>query len=267
MQMAPGERSVDKSVAKALTLLELLCDSDTPLGITAIATATSLGKSNVHRLLQTLIELGYAQKTDSLYAPTMRTWELGSKVVARLSVRDIARPAMDELASSTNEAVHLSMRDKFEVVYIDKIESKDIVRAYTQLGGRAPLHCTATGKAMLAFLPRTEMAQCMAQAMSFNSNTITSEHRFEIEAAQIRTNLYALNLGEWRADIVGIAVPIADHSGLVVAALGLSAPATRVTPADFESLAPRLVTYARDVSLALGCSAEQWAQLHEQVGP
>lgn len=263
----PAERpaSVVNSVSKSFALLELLCDSDSPMGVTALAHQAELGKSNVHRLLQTLVDLGYvAQLPNAEYAPTIRTWELGSKVVSRLSIRDVARPAMQALADATKEAVHLSLRQGYEVLYIDKIESKEPVRAYTQLGGRGPIHCTATGKAILAFQPADEIAACMAEAVAHNPNTITTARAFNREAGDIRAQLYALNRGEWRADILGIASPIADSSGSVVAAIGLSAPSSRVEPSDFEALAPGLTTHAQSISAALGCTADAWERLRDQ---
>lgn len=256
------ETQMDKSIVKAFTLLELLANSDVPLGVTALADTAELGKSNVHRILQTLLELGYVEQgANAQYQPSLKTWEMGCRVMSRLSLRDVARGPMQILAELTKEAVHLSELHQGEVLYIDKIESSEPVRAYTQLGGRAPAHCTATGKAMLAFASDADIAAALLDASDHTPKTITSLDRFEIEAEHIRTNRYSLNRGEWRSDIIGLGAPIADQSGNVVAAIGLSAPASRVELSELETLAVRLIEHAERVSLSLGCSSRQWAEL------
>lgn len=161
---------MDNSIAKAFGLLEMLASSDEPLGVTALAEQASLGKSNVHRILQSLVELGYVEKNAAArYLPTTRLWEFGSQVMSRRSVRDVARPAMRLLAELTSETVHLSELHDGDVLYIDKIESSEPVRTYTQLGGRAPAYCTATGKAMLAFVAAERMATILESAVAHNA--------------------------------------------------------------------------------------------------
>lgn len=253
---------MDKAVVKAFALLELLAKSEKPLGVTTLAKMADLGKSNVHRLLQTLQTLNYVRKTDeSSYEATLRLWEMGSHVFSKLSLRDLARPYMQRLSDMTNETVHLSELDGFEVLYVDKIESREPVRAYTQLGGRAPAYCTATGKAMMAYLPAEAIAECYEAVQQFTQKTIVNVDRFQVEAETIRQRRFAINRGEWRADVIGLAAPIAGNAGSVVGAIGLSAPASRVDVGEWETLAPRLVEYAERISSALGCSEAAWAML------
>lgn len=254
--------NMDKSVVKAFKLLELLSRNDKPMGVTDLANASALGKSNVHRLLQTLQSLDYVQKTsDNAYEATLRMWEIGSHVFSRLNLRDLSRPFMSLLSDMTKETVHLSELHGYEVLYIDKIESKEPVRAYTQLGGRAPAYCTATGKVMLAYLSEDEISDCYESVQQFTPKTIVNLDRFIIEATKIKERKYAVNRGEWRADVLGLAAPIVADSGQVVGALGLSAPASRVDIDEMETLAPRLVEFAEKVSTLMGCSEQQWSSL------
>lgn len=253
---------MDKAVVKAFALLELLARSEKPLGVTALAGMADLGKSNVHRLLQTLQTLNYVRKTDeSSYVATLRLWEMGSHVFSKLSLRDLARPYMQRLSEMTGETVHLSELDGFEVLYIDKIESREPVRAYTQLGGRAPAYCTATGKAMMAYLPDEAIVECYQTVQPFTQKTIVNVDRFQVEAEKIRQRRFAINRGEWRADVIGLAAPIAGNAGSIMGSIGLSAPASRVDIGEWETLAPRLVEYAERISLTLGCSEAGWAML------
>lgn len=255
---------MDKTVVKAFALLEELAQSDHPLGISELSESLGLGKSNVHRILQTLISLKYARQTpDSTYEASLRMWEMGHQIFSNFSFRDIAKPYMQQLSDQTNETVHLSERDGFEVVYIEKIESREPVRAYTQLGGRAPAYCTATGKIQMAFLPEKDIRHCFETAHQFTPHTITDADAFCREAAENRARGYAVNRGEWRADIVGVAAPIADSSGEVVAAIGVSAPSSRVDAEEMERYAKTVTGYARDISRELGCPRPFLMTLHQ----
>lgn len=255
---------MDKAVVKALRILEILSNSSKPMGVTELAQAADLGKSNVHRLLQTLSELSYVQTAgNGSYRASLKMWELGSHVFSRLGVRDIARPFMQALSEVTKETVHLSELNSGEVLYIDKIESSEPVRAYTQLGGRAPAYCTATGKAMLAYNSEEELETCFQTVNTFTAKTITNLGRFLDEAAQIRKKRYAINRGEWRADIVGLAAPLVNAEGIVCGAIGISGPASRLDLREMEVLAPRVVGYAEQISADLGCSETVWTMLDQ----
>lgn len=253
---------MDKAVVKALGLLEILSHSDAPLGVTEISKRSELGKSNVHRLLQTLQGLGYVRQTSGTgYEATLKTWELGSSVISRLNIRDLARESMQVLSGATGETVHLSELHGSEVLYIEKIESREPVRAYTQLGGRAPAHCTATGKVMLAYATDDMVKECLSDAQTFTAKTIIKARAFADEIVFIRRNRFALNEGEWREDVIGAAAPICDNTGRVCAAIGLSAPASRLTVDRLRGYAPMLIDHAERVSRGLGCSSAQWQGL------
>lgn len=253
---------MDKTVAKAFLLLEALAKTDAPLGVTELAQRLNLGKSNVHRLLQTLLSLKYVKKADGAgYTATLRMWEFGHCIVSNIALRDVAHPYMRQLSDLTNEAVHLSEYQDGEVIYLDKIESKEPVRAYTQLGGRAPANCTATGKIMMAHLAPQDVREIFRKVSQITPNTITDVEQFLEESATSRQRRYALNRGEWRADINGLASPVADKSGRVVAAIGISAPASRMDGNDIEKYATNLVKTGREVSLQLGCSLDNWERL------
>jgi DNA-binding IclR family transcriptional regulator len=144
---------MNNTLIKGLGLLEVLAHSERPLGVTELATRVGIGKSNVHRLLQALVELGYVRRDadNGAYAASIRLWELGSAVLANLDLKRAAQGWMDWLLDRTRETVHLSVLDGDEVVYVHKLDSPEPVRAYTQIGGRAPAHCVATGKALLAW--------------------------------------------------------------------------------------------------------------------
>jgi DNA-binding IclR family transcriptional regulator len=131
---------MNNTLIKGLALLEMLAHSDRALGVTEVSAKTGLGKSNAHRLLQGLVEAGYVRQ-DLLsgdYTTTIKAWELGSAVMAKIGLKQMAEPFMGSLLNRFRETVHLSVLEGDEVVYIHKLDSPEPVRAYSQVGGRAP---------------------------------------------------------------------------------------------------------------------------------
>lgn len=242
---------MEKTLAKGLTLLEALARLGHPVGVTEAAKAVGLQKSNAHRLLRSLAELGYVRQVADTgrYELTLKLWELGSRVIARLDIATEATTAMRKLAALTKETVHLSLLDGDEVVYVHKIDSPHPVRAYSAIGGRAPAHCVATGKALLAFQPPDAVDLSRARE-AFTDATITAPPDLRREMARIRKAGYAINRGEWREGVFGVAAPILDASGRAVAAIGLSGPQARFRPKAMKAYAPLVMAAARDLSRA-----------------
>lgn len=244
---------VDKTTSKAFALLEILAASQAPRGVSELARSLRVAKSNVHRHLGTLVALGYVKRSDKgAYESTLKCWRVGVEVLNRLDLRRVARPHMEWLAMRTDETVHLTILEHGEIVYIDKIESTHPVREFTRIGARAPAHCTATGKVLLAF--RNELPTLPLQR--FTRHTIRDLRRLKTELGAIRRQGFAVNLGEYGAHVNGIAAPIADHTGSAVAAAVISGPAERVRPELVKLLAPLVVGAARAISLALGYGGE-----------
>ena len=131
----------------------------------------------------------------------------------------------------TGETVHLSVLDHQEVVYVHKVESPNPVRSYTQIAGRVPAHCVATGKAMMAFKSSAWLSDVAEQLAAVTPRTITQPAILLAEMREIRRNGYAVNRGEWRYGVNGLAAPILDRTGTVIAAVGVSGPEGRLTDA------------------------------------
>lgn len=248
----------DKAFVKGLNLLSALSADGKPRTLTSLAEQLSLTKSNTHRLLHTLIENGFVRQDGEKgpYSPTLRLWEMGSRIVAGLDLMEIARAPMRDLSRQTEESIHLSVLDGMEVVYLDKIEGTQAVRAYTHVGSRAPAWAVATGKVMLAHIPEAE-EKLIAEATQerFTPQTLITKDALSKEFARIREAGIAFNAGEWRADVCGAAAPIRDARGFVIAALGISGPAIRLDKARLQALAPTVLSAARTMSLGLGWQA------------
>ena len=254
---------MNNTLIKGLGLLEVLAHADRPLGVTELAHRIGIGKSNVHRLLQALVELGYVRRDGDAgsYAASIRLWELGSAVLANLDLKRAAQSWMDWLLDRTRETVHLSVLDGDEVVYVHKLDSLEPVRAYTQIGGRAPAHCVATGKAMLAWTGEPQLEALSRRLRAASPRTITDPAEFVREMERVRQSGFAVNRGEWRESVGGVAAPVRDPSGRVVAAVGLSGPIERLRPSSFKSLSADVIRAAEGTSAALAGEGRAPARL------
>lgn len=245
---------MDKTLLKGLRALETLARSDGPRGVTELAAELELTKSNVHRILQGLAHQGFVRKVgdQGRYEPTLKLWELGAHVMGRLDVPQIALPHMERLARDSNETVHLSTLDGIEALYLAKIDSPQPVRAYTTVGGRAPAQCVATGKAQLAWADADTLAAVKLALSAYTPKSIIRAEQLDQELEKVRTQGFAINTGEWREQVYGMAAPIMDSMGRVVASLGISGPADRLKPRLMQSLAPTVQKACSTISLLLG---------------
>ena len=246
---------MDKTVVKTFGLLERLIGTGRAMGVTELAVASGLQKSNVHRILTTLMGLGYVRCGEHrLYEPTLRLWEVGQQIYSRLGIASTARPHLRRMVEATGESGHLAVFDQQEIVYIDRVETPNPVRAYTVVGARAPAYCTASGKALLAHQPPAVAREVAKSLTRHTPMTIKSADRLQRELASIRERGFAVNLGEFRPNVAGLAAPIFAAGGEVLAALGISGPLERMRPRTIKSLAPLVVAAAKDVSQAMGAA-------------
>jgi IclR family transcriptional regulator, acetate operon repressor len=246
---------MDKAFIKGLRLIEALALSETPRGVTDLATELGFTKSNTHRLLTTLQAQGYVRQIPphSLYELTTRIWELGSHVIRRMDLIKVARPAMLRLAEQTGETVHLSLLEDTDVVYVDKIESAHHIRAHTSVGSRAPAFTVATGKAMLCHMPDSYLERFTPHLRRYTDTTRATLAELREDIATAREQGYAsVPLGEWRDGIAACACAILGRSGELVGAIGMSGPDSRVKRKQLKEYAGYVVEAARTISTALG---------------
>lgn len=182
---------------------------------------------------------------------------MGSAVLAKLDLKRHAEHVMEALADATGESVHLSVRDRDEVVYVHKIEGRNPIRAYTQIGGRAPIYCVATGKAMLAFQSDEYILRVSQHLASHSPNTITVPQQLLKELKLIRSQGYAVNIGEWRAEVSGVGTSIFDSAGQVIAAVGISGPTERFDTRHIHHCAELLCDAADTIMAGLGGNRSQ----------
>lgn len=246
---------MDKTLLKGLAVLEAVAEQEGQARtIEELAAQLHLTRSNAHRTLQTLAHAGYLVKDEASgsYRCTMRLFELGAKQLSRLDVRRFAAPFMRALAEESGETVHLSVLEGMDVVYIDKVDSPQPVRSYTVIGGRAPAYAVATGKAMLAYQPDGYIERYAKTLTRHTPNTIVSIPVLKEELTKIARVGYAVNRGEWRESVGGVAVAIFNGLEQVVAALGISGPLDRLSISRMKELAPAVKHNAAEMSRAMG---------------
>jgi DNA-binding IclR family transcriptional regulator len=246
---------MDKTLLKGLMLLEALADRNgKPATIQVLAAKVGLTKSNTHRTLQTLAHAGYATRDEVTgnYRSTFKLFELGARQMAQIDVRQFAASYMHALMEFTQETVHLSILDGGSVVYVDKIEGAQPVRAYSLLGGHAPAYCVATGKILLAHQSQEFLARHLTELTAYTRATITDLSKLKTELVRAAANGYAVNRGEWRESVGGVAAPIFDALNSAIAAIGISGPLERLSVKRMKEFAPKVQEAALKISCAMG---------------
>ena len=163
-KVAPNEANLSQTVLKALDILECVAEADRPLSAAQAAKRCAVSRPTAYRLLSTLAVRGYVAQVDgSAYRLGTQALSLSKKVLDSLDLPELAKPHMRQLSDVANETVHLSILDNTEILYIAKVESSHSVRMTSTIGTRTNLHCTAMGKAILAFLPGGDQSKLIEQ--------------------------------------------------------------------------------------------------------
>ncbi len=204
------------------------------------------------RLLQTLSALGYVRHSDDkLYAATMKTWQLGQAIVETLQLPEIAASQLRGLSQATGEAVYLAVPDGLSVIYVDKIESTQPIQSFTPKGGSAPMHCVATGKALLAASYDRLRDRIRDHLIRYTDKTITSITRLDADMAATRERGYAVDEGEYRERVHSYGAAIRLPNGDPIAALGVSVPDVNLPDGRSQEICALVLRSAVEVTQAL----------------
>lgn len=246
-----------QSVDRALDILESFDYHEEELGVTEIAHKLNLHKNNVFRLLATLEVRGYIEqdKKTGNYRLGIKTFELANVFLHHLGLRRQARPILDELVSRCDETAYLAVLDGSEVIYVLMQETSQTVRIAPRLGRRLPVHCTAAGKAQLAFesADRMDLIFKDQPLRKMTENTITDPQGFWKHLREVAKLGYAVDNEEFEMGVACIAAPVKDYSHKVVASVGLSGPVSRFSSERIEKdLAPLVKEAAAKLSERLG---------------
>lgn len=244
-------------INRVLDIIEVLAQSDKPIGPTNIAEETGLNKSTVHRLLATLHMRGYVEKNDDgTYYLGAKFIELVGCYVDNLELIAEARPYLGELSNDLNLTVHLGVLDKTEVIYVEKLDSLPTKRLDSQIGYRVPAICSSLGKCLLAGLSSEELTELFTgySFTKYTANTITSLPELRQRLREVRFQGWAMDNCEYQMDHRCIAAPIYDYRGAMVAAISASGNTSRLPEERIQEVSGQVKRCAAKVSRRLGYS-------------
>lgn len=220
-----------KSVTRSLRILEAVAQHQ-PVTVGELTKIFGLPKSTVQRTLVTLAEAGWlrANRKDTT------RWEIGARVLAvrpaalqGSSLFAAAREPMVRLRDTVNETIHLSVPDALQcMVVVDRVDCSHAVRTFHTVGDTSPLHATATGRAVLAHLPKQDVEELITQGLErYSDATPTNPDDLRAELDRIRVDGYAVNRNQYRPDVCAIAAPVLDEEGTPLATVAISMPDSR----------------------------------------
>lgn len=235
-----------QSLARGLKILEMLATARDGVSITELAENLDVDKGSASRLVQTLAKYGYAEKdmNTQRYRLGPHVVKLSQRLLAQMSLRDEAKPFLHKLVDSTNECAHLAILARGQAFYLDQVESSATLRVNADIGTLAPLHCTALGKALLAF----GNASVPVELHAHTPRTIVDPELLQTHMERVRRQGYALDDEEYTIGVRCAAAPVYDISGKVVGAIGISGPANRMTLERLPDLAAKVVETAQAFS-------------------
>jgi IclR family acetate operon transcriptional repressor len=233
---APGETSPDRatlaSVRNAARVLRAFSRAGQELGITELSRQLGLGKSTVHRLVTTLTAERLLERgsTPGRYRLGLVLYELGSRVTEHVDLHQAALPVLTTLRHETGEMVHVAVLDGLEVVYVERLESHNLLPIFRQVGHRLAAHTTSSGKILLAALPSDELSLRLAdwRPRAVTPWTITDKTRLLAELGEIAKRGWAQNNEEGHLGIVSVGAPIRGRDGKVMAAVSVVGDSARM---------------------------------------
>ncbi|GAA4825707.1 IclR family transcriptional regulator [Actinomycetospora corticicola] len=247
-----------QSVTNAARLLKAFLSREESLGVSELSRRLGLGKSAVHRLLATLAAEGLVTRAESGgYRLGMVMFELGEAVRAHLDLHGAAGPVLVELRAQTGESSQVGVLDGDEVVYVDRLESTHSLRLFHETGRRVPLHCTSSGKVLLAAMPEERREAVVARGFTaLTPHTIVEPDAVRAELATVRRRGWAEAIDEREIGVASLAAPVFGPGGDVVAAISVGAPVLRFLALPREHLVRCVVEAGEAVSRRLGWSPE-----------
>lgn len=230
----------------------------TSFGVTEISRALDLPKATASRHLHRLELAGLLERLpDRRYRLAARIYHWGRAAAPAADIRATVRPFMENLAERFGEPVSLFVLESDGAVCIDQVDGGHPIRLNAVVGRRLPLHTGSSPRLLLAFASLEQQDSVLAQAPypALTPSTITDAARLRQALVDARHDGFVVSNGESNDGVVGIAVPIRDHSGQVRAALSIAGPGNRLEGANLSAILTRLTHEAGQISQALGCDA------------
>lgn len=249
-----------QTLEKALDIIEILTkESGNGLGISDLSRRLDIGKSTIHRILDTLSAYGYVDQISDKgnYRLSWRLYEIGNVVPQQRDLSNLDGEILQDLCDRCRETVNLGVRNDNYVVIVSKVEpANSALIAIKHVGDREPLHATALGKILLSGLDTGRVEAIFAPEdrplVSYTQNTITSFGKLHLELQKVREQGYAVDNEEFNAGMSCIAMPVRNYENQVVAAISVSGPSFRLNFSKIMEIRADLAVAGRKMSEFLG---------------
>ncbi|MFW5981047.1 MAG: IclR family transcriptional regulator [bacterium] len=243
-----------QSIDRAFNIIEKLIESDKSLGVTDLSNSLGLHKSTVYRLLATLVYRGYVEQDENnRYKIGLKLFEVGGIALNKMDLRKKVKPYLSKLQLECKETIHLGILNGFDVVYIDKEESSEIIRMYSEVGRRVAAYCTSLGKVLLAYSDLDIYQQFKDYDFpKYTKNTISSLSQLQEHLKMVKEQGYAIDNEEQETGIRCIGGPIFNYERQIIAAFSIAGPANRMTEERVEVLSKKVLEYSQKISALFG---------------
>ncbi|QJQ95551.1 MULTISPECIES: IclR family transcriptional regulator [Halomonadaceae] len=258
-----------QSLVRGLNILEGLAAAPMGLALSDIAQIVGLAPSTTHRLLQALHKQGFITQDSELglWKIGVKTFQIGNTFLEARDFVATARPYLRQLTNESGESTNLGIRDDGWAVFLAQSESPQMMRMITRLGSRAPLHASGVGKALLAWLPDTEIERIL-QARGLprvTDNTIDTPSRLREGLAEIRRQGYACDREEHAVGLHCVAASIHDEQTLPIGAISVSGPMARIPESRLTELGGLVSRAAQEITLLIGGRLPTSMQAQEEI--
>jgi len=250
-----------QTLEKALDIIDLLSKTGArnSLGISDISRKLGLGKSTVHRILDTLVAAKYIERCPRTHGYRLgwRLFEIGNKVPLQHDLYSFDYEILQDLCDEFSEAVNFGVRDEKDVVIVSKVDPETRLKVNRQIGTREPLHATSIGKVLISELPDEELNKLLGSTPleAFTPGTITTLDDLKVEIEKVRVQGFAIDNEELFQGLVCIAMPIRDYDNKIVAALSVSGPSFRMNFNKLTNIKIKLQQVSRELSDYMGAES------------
>jgi IclR family transcriptional regulator, acetate operon repressor len=251
-RVGPGsEPRGTTAIDRGAELLVRVLESEQPVALADLASASGIPKSTASRLVSALERQGLVQQDGERgrLRPGPAILRVAQRSMLERSVVELAGPSLDALGEATGETINLAVPSRHGVEHVAEVESRHFLGAGQWLGRSVDYHCTAVGKVFMAFGRATMPARPLAR---LTPSTITDPRRLRAVLETVRESDFADAIDELETGLAAIAAPVRGAGGDVVAALSISGPTTRLTTDRIAELKPILIDEARALSHRLG---------------
>lgn len=236
-QRVQADKNYIEVMGKIFTVLEYFVERGSKqksVAFVEVASSVPFARTTVHRILYSLEKLGYIEKDGqrSHYQLAAKFFDLTGPAIHFRRLQSLAKGVMQNLLLRFGETINLGVIEDGQVAYIEVLQSQSALRIAAVPGELNPVHCTSLGKAMLAFLPESEVETILAQhpLVRRTPRTITQKKHLLEHLTSVREQAIALDLEENLTGVICVAAPIFDQAGRAIAGISISGPATRMEP-------------------------------------